>query len=81
MSRSTRIPVVGLLVGLALLALSLGLLTFVWYEPIPRTWWSLALYVLGYGLAIVGGFFIGGFLRRVRRKIVTGRAARDADGP
>jgi hypothetical protein len=60
-------PIVGVVVGLAVVAVSVGLVGLMWYLPVARTWWSLSILVLGgFGGAIVGGVIAGLSLRRNR---------------
>ena len=81
MTRPTRRSVIALYIGLAVVALSVGLVTLMWYLPVPRTWWSLTIFVLALcGGPVLGGLFIGRFLREIRRAIVTRRASQHADG-
>ena len=60
-------PIVGVFVGLAVVAVSMGLFSLMWYLPVARTWWSLSIFVLAsVGGPIVAGLIIGRSLRRRR---------------
>src|SRR5215831_1316763 len=59
-------PVVGLSVGLALLALNIVLAALARNSmPVPRPWWAWALSDLVGSLGPLGGVFIGLSLRRL----------------
>jgi hypothetical protein len=63
---------VSIVAGLVVLALAVGSVTLLWYLPVPRRWWSLALMILTAsvlpalsGLIVARGF--KGFVRDRRR--------------
>jgi hypothetical protein len=70
MAGPVRTPIVA---GLILFALSVGSVTLLWYLPVSRRWWSLALMVLAaVVLPAASGFAIGyglrGYVRDRRRQ-------------
>jgi hypothetical protein len=65
-----RNPIVAIVVGLFGLALSIAFVTLMWYLPVPRSWWSLAIMLLGlFALPVLTGLVIGRGLRGLRRQI------------
>lgn len=68
MTESARRPGVSILAGLLALVAAVAAAALLWYLPVPRQWWSLALFVLGpTTLAILSGLLIARGLRpRVR---------------
>jgi amino acid transporter len=63
--RATSRPMGTIVAGLLLAIASLGSVLLLWYLPIPRRWWSLALFVLAsYVLPVLSGFVVQSGLRR-----------------
>jgi hypothetical protein len=82
MSRPIRSPIVAIVVGLVGLALSVALVTLMWYLPVPRRWWSLAIMLLGlFALPVLTGLVIVRGLRGLRREIGDGGVSRPPDAP
>ncbi len=66
--------VVTILVVVAVgLALPIGVLIALWYLPVPRTWWSLAIFVINLLIPMATGLVAGHHLRRLRRQAVAER--------
>jgi membrane protein YdbS with pleckstrin-like domain len=58
------------------LALPFGVLIALWYLPVPRTWWSLAIFVVNLLIPTATGLVAVPRLRRLGRQVNAERSAR-----
>jgi hypothetical protein len=58
------------------LALPIGVLIALWYLPVPRTWWSLAIFVINYWIPVTASFVGVRRLRRLRKQLEAERTGR-----
>jgi hypothetical protein len=50
-----------------------------WYLPVPRRWWSLAILLVTFLVPCAAGFVGGGRLRRLLQEIEDERLSRHPD--